>query len=280
MTFKLRAFSFGAGVQSTAMMLLIQHDPDLLMGAVGHLPDVAFFADTGAEVQATHEHFDRMARRGFPIPVRCVSNGSILGGSARTGNRSFVPLFTQNPDGSIGKLMRKCTAEFKILPIERGIRAELGLKPRQRWPKEGVALWLGISTDEADRMKPNQNKTITNIYPLIELGWNRRDCLAYCDKHGVRPPKSRCFMCPYIRDWVAYREEAPWDFRRAIDFDASIRQPHAGFKGQAFIHRSCCPLEEAVELIAADRIAKIAGGIPLFDDYDSWSDECFGICGV
>ena len=54
----------------------------------------------------------------------------------------------------------------------------------------------------------------------------------------------------------------------------------AGITGEAFIHRLCLPLEEATDAKEADRLAKIAGGIPLFDDFDTWSDECFGICGL
>ena len=41
---------------------------------------------------------------------------------------------------------------------------------------EAVELWLGISTDEAIRIKDSQDRWMTNRYPLIEAGMSRRDC--------------------------------------------------------------------------------------------------------
>ena len=57
------------------------------------------------------------------------------------------------------------------------IRELLGLRPRQRVPAgTTVEMWLGISTDEAIRMKDSRDRWITNRYPLIEVGMSRRDC--------------------------------------------------------------------------------------------------------
>ena len=46
-----------------------------------------------------------------------------------------------------------------------------------RYHLTAVELWLGISTDEAIRMKPSRDRWIQNRYPLIEAGMSRRDCM-------------------------------------------------------------------------------------------------------
>ena len=62
--------------------------------------------------------------------------------------------------------------------MRRKIRTLLGLTKGQRVPSAtAVELWLGISTDEAIRMKPSRDRWIQNRYPLIEAGMSRRDCM-------------------------------------------------------------------------------------------------------
>lgn len=84
MEYVYRAFSFGAGVQSTALMLLIKHDPKVLLDAVGHLPDKAYFADTGAEPDNVYQHLSKL-QGNFPIPLEIVSNGTLLGTELQNG---------------------------------------------------------------------------------------------------------------------------------------------------------------------------------------------------
>ena len=60
----------------------------------------------------------------------------------------------------------------------RKIRELLGLSMGQRVPADTtVELWLGISTDEAIRMKTSSDRWIHNRYPLIAVGMSRKDCL-------------------------------------------------------------------------------------------------------
>ena len=46
------AFSFGGGVQSSAIYLMLIHEPWKLLEIMGELPDRVYFADTGAETQS------------------------------------------------------------------------------------------------------------------------------------------------------------------------------------------------------------------------------------
>ena len=283
--YKYKAFSFGAGVQSTALMLLIKHEPEKLLEAVGHLPEIAYFADTGAEPEATHNHLKKLQDYGLPLPLKIVNNGSILIGTLKSGevtpkptDRTFAPYYIKNPDGKKSMLTRKCTTDFKVTPIEKQMRLDAGYKKGQRIPALATSLWLGISIDEADRMKVNKTKWVQNIYPLIELGMDRQQCQDICIKYNMKAPKSRCFFCPYIRDWENFRRENPRDYQKAIDFDKSLREGrHPKLKGTPYIHERLMPLHEAIEFNIAERAKQHNGETPLFDDFGM---ECEGHCGV
>lgn len=270
--FQYAAFSFGGGVQSTALLLLIKHEPQRLLDAVGHLPNKAYFADTGAESEEIYHHLEQM-RALSSISLETVSNGSLTSWETQNGTipRSFPPYFTRNKDASIGMLLRKCTSEFKVKPLQRAIRHDIGLSPGRRSTLRSVALWLGISIDEAHRMSDNSTKLFQNIYPLIELGWDRTRCFSYCQEHGITPSKSRCFFCPYVSDWLDIKRNQPKEFAKAVEFDKQIRNVvRGGVKGEVFLHKSCKPLDEAIE-----NQGHLWEGYPA-----DFGNECTGICGV
>jgi hypothetical protein len=108
---RLRLLSLGAGVQSSAVLLL---------ACEGVIPrfDVALFADTQFEPKAVYEQLDRLraiaARVG--IPVRVVSAGS-LRRDVLDPQRRFVtmPLHVRNPDGSKGMARRQCLDQLPVL---------------------------------------------------------------------------------------------------------------------------------------------------------------------
>lgn len=162
-----RVLSLGAGVQSSAL---------LLMSCKGVLPklDACVFADTQYEPKAVYEHLEwlktQAADAGIPLHVVTVGNIREDALEFRQNRRSAdgkryaaIPLFVANPDGSQGRLTRQCTKEYKIQPVELFIKRELlGLKPRQRASKTPVVeQWMGISADEAQRAKaPGQMKSV------------------------------------------------------------------------------------------------------------------------
>ena len=183
-THSLTVISLGGGVQSSVMALMASG------GAFGQLPDCAIFADTHWEPPSLYTHLDWLAERlGFPVYV--VDNGRSLREDVNTltnhsGNHSLVdlPLYLKGRNGhgdGIGR--RQCTEHYKIRPIQRKIRELLGLTKGQRVPTgTAVELWLGISTDEAIRMKPSRDRWIQNRYPIIEAGMSRKQCM-----RGGRP---------------------------------------------------------------------------------------------
>lgn len=267
--FQYAAFSFGGGVQSTALLLLIKHEPQRLLNAVGHLPSKAYFADTNAEPEEIYRHLEQMKLLSS-IPLEVVSNGSLLAAETRHNKRTFPPYYVRL-QGKIGVLLRKCTPEFKVKPLERAMRRDIGLAPGRRSTSRSVALWLGISIDEAHRMGDNETKLFQNIYPLVEIGWDRTRCFNYCQEHGITPTKSRCFFCPYVSDWLDIKRNQPKEFAKAVEFDKQIRNVvKGGVKGEVFLHKSCQPLDEAV----------VNQG-HLWEGYPAeFGNECSGMCGI
>lgn len=277
----LKILSCGAGIQSSTL---------LLMSIKGALPrvDCAIFADPQWEGAATYEHLAWLTAESEAagIPLYRVTAGDIkrhleTGFAAGQHRFASLPLHILNVDGSRSMVPRQCTREFKIQPINAFIRTELlGLKPRARWPTEPVVdQWFGISSDEAQRMRdpaPNEQWK-RHVYPLcgvpeLMLGrtFSRSACVAWLAENypGRRSmPASSCVGCPFHSQarWREMKATAPGDWAEAVEMDAKIRKGHE-MNGEAFLHRSCVPLADAV----------------LTDDAQldlGFGEECMGYCG-
>ena len=122
-------------------------------------------------------------------------------------------------------------------------------------------------------MKHNRERWVTNVYPLIDAGLRRKDCLEIIAAQGLpAPEKSACVFCPYTSDarFARLKAEYPADFAKAVAFDHSIRDGrHATMREQAYVHRSLKPLE----LVEFDPHGA-AGQEDLF------GNECEGHCGI
>jgi hypothetical protein len=249
--------SLGWGVQSFTLAAMV---------ALGELPmvDAAIFADTLHESQMTYDFknkwTDFLVQRG--VNVVTVSNQSNNVITNRPGGKIFIPAFTYNiKTNSNGQLRRQCTGLWKIAPLRRYIQAN----------REGkqVEQWLGISTDEYQRMRNSDVLYITNKYPLIDLRMSRIDCVTWLGKYDIEiPPKSACTFCPYHdnKGWQKIKSN-PIDYDEAIRIDNAIRKvrpPH-----DLFVHYKRIPLED-VDLRTPQEMGQRS----------LWDDECSGICGV
>lgn len=266
----LRVISLGAGVQSTAMVLMA------LDGEFGDMPDAAIFADTGWEPEAVYKHLEWLEQEiAGRIPLYRVSAGNLKEDveRAKRENHSLyvsLPLYTTSDHGGQGILRRQCTREYKIGPILRKERELLGLKPRQK--PQGIVLeqWIGISLDEAQRMKSSFEAWKVHRYPLIERRLTRHDCLLWLEKHGYpRPPKSACVGCPFHDNgyWRTMRDTQPIEWAQAVEFDRTIRElPKVRAKN--YVHPSRVPLDQ-VDLTTPKDHGQL-----------DFTDECEGMCGV
>lgn len=259
---KLRVISLGAGVQSTTLALMAA------AGEIGPMPDAAIFADTQWEPVEVYDHLQRL-EAALPFPVYRVSAGNLranaVAGKNLSGNNYQEIPWHQN--GGLGR--RQCTNKYKIEPIAKKQRELLGYQPRQRIPVGSVEVWIGISTDEIQRMKDARNLWQVNRWPLIELGMSRRDCKAWMAEKGWGAPKSSCIGCPYKTNaqWRAMRDADQVSWRDACEVDAAIRNTR---RHPQYMHRSLRPLDQ-VDLSTAVERGQIEFG---------FLQECEGMCGV
>jgi 3'-phosphoadenosine 5'-phosphosulfate sulfotransferase (PAPS reductase)/FAD synthetase len=136
--------------------------------------DYIIFADTGFELELTYA-WVKLVQKSFP--------------------NKFIWIKT-NLDNTINNLHPPlCTKDFKIRPIRRKLR-EMGVKRAVKY--------LGFTIDEINRQKKNQVQWIKNRFPLIEIGWSRKDCQNFLlNNFGFIPPRSGCTCCPHFdRDYL------------------------------------------------------------------------------
>jgi hypothetical protein len=188
-----------------------------------------------------------------------------------------------NPDGTHGMTRRQCTEDYKLDVIYRTVRAIAGIKPRSRGPAHvAVEQLIGISLDEAHRMKDARFRWIRNIYPLVDLGMNRQDCQKKLAAWGWTAPKSACTFCPYHSDamWLAMKQDDPAAWADAVAVDRALRthQGVAGFRGHVFLHEERRPLEE-IDFAARLARPKRKKQLRLYLS-GGFGNECEGMCGV
>jgi hypothetical protein len=216
----LKAISYGGGVQSTAMIVLaIQGRIDFnvaLFSNVGddseHPASLRYVRDIMQPWAAKHDfpvHELQTVRRGEPTTLR---NEITREGSRRI----LIPVY-----GDIGApLSRSCTADFKVKTVGRWLKANGATKTNP------ATVAIGISTDEIERAgrgkdEPNQRR----VYPLLELGMNRFDCIATIQEAGLPvPPKSSCYFCPFHRPltWGEMRRDEPELFEQSQELEDHI----------------------------------------------------------
>tara|TARA_Y100000310_G_scaffold325314_1_gene388606 strand:+ start:64 stop:912 length:849 start_codon:yes stop_codon:yes gene_type:complete len=256
---KKRFLSLGAGVQSSALALMITK---------GEIPAVeaGIFADTGAEPEAVYKWLDWLKSE-VSFPIYRAKIGDLywhtlwfLNNMPLVDDGLSIPFFTKtNTKRGIGMMVRQCTYNYKILPVTMKIRNLLNVKKHKKINKkigdQGIDLLLGISYDEALRMKQNKNKYFNNIYPLVDLKINRQDCIDWIKKnYNKTPPRSSCIFCPYHsnKEWLKIKENKnDWD--KLVKFDRGLRDNKDWWgqgkrniknKNNLYLHHSCKPIEE------------------------------------
>lgn len=238
------------------------------------MPEAAIFADTGDEPLKVYQWLDWLEGM-LPYPVYRVSMGPKLSEmatdvrlSAKSGNtyvKIGIPCYTSGDDGKKGIGMRQCTRTAKIEPIGRKVRELAG--------GEDCVQWIGISTDEAHRMKPSRDTWCANIWPLIEMGMSRKDCLTWMREAGYPlPPRSACVYCPYHSDkeWLRLKTEEPAEFDKAVAFEKELQSSYAratALHSTPWLHASRQPLENI-------------DFTPDNSQPDLFGNECEGMCGV
>ena len=284
----LRVLSLGAGVQSTTLALMAAK------GEIGPMPDCAVFADTQNEPIKVYKHLEWLNNSGIlPFPIYIVTRGNLREDAlkvklSKKGNkytRGTIPAFTENKKGEPSLLPRGCTGDYKIAVIHAKVK-ELVKARYYQDNKTGfqkasqttlVEMLIGISKDEAVRMKDSRKPWIKNIYPLVDARISRVRCLAWLEDNGFpRPPRSACTFCPYHsnEDWLDLQINDPIDFQAAVEFELlfQVAIGESGFVGErTFLHPARMPLSEI-------DFKQLDNKYGFFNN--NFGNECEGMCGV
>jgi hypothetical protein len=267
--------SLGAGVQSSAMAL---------MCAKGELPykvKCAIFADTQAEPASVYRWLDWLEKQ-LPFPVHRVTKGSLVEATMRVRTskkngrqymKNFVPSFGVGADGSHGMMPRKCTYDFKIIPIIQACRKLANIKRGEKTHQMNSL--IGISLDEVRRMKPSREPWVTNVYPLVDARISRIGCLTWMKKNNFpTPPRSACVFCPFHSnsEWQRLKTEEPEEFAKAVQFEKDMwaTAKARNVTSVEYLHASRQPLDQ-VQFADPNQLE-------LFGKH--WNNECEGMCGV
>jgi hypothetical protein len=232
-------WSFGGGVQSVALLVLI---------AEGKLPkpERVVMSDTGRESSLT---WDYTRKYTVPLLESLGMRLEIAGHELSTVDlythkgALLIPAFTKT-----GMFPTYCSSHWKKLVCRRYLRA-VGYGPAKP-----VSMWFGMSLDEFARMRESDVDWIENYYPLcFDVKLRRHECVLAIEQFGLPvPPKSSCWMCPNRSnaEWLQQQREAPGDHSQAVELDAAIRaaDPMKGL----YLHVSRQPLD-AVDFGAADK---------------------------
>lgn len=179
--------SFGGGVQSTTLaMLIIEQHPELMRAMGDELPTAFMFADTGDEPEAVYAHVERMEQRikaaGFDfvtVSAGCLSEHVLERASAGQRGISMPPMFVKTRDRCLRYLSE--------------VGAEAPRSACVFCPFHSTAEWRRILSNEAER------KRVIAFERAMHAAW---------DEHGtIAGLESR----PYL-----HRSRVPID---QVDFD-------------------------------------------------------------
>lgn len=247
----IRVISSGIGVQSMALQVLlarkeIAFDAILFcnVGEDSENPDTLAYKNEVAVPHARKHGIDfvelhKVRRDGSP--------DTIYQRLTRPGSKSIGIPVRMNGSGAPGR--RSCTADFKILVVDKWLR-EHGAKTT------GAQVGLGISLDEIERVKPNMDpETMAwkqNVFPLldeVEHPLSRQDCMNIIISAGLPvPPKSSCWFCPYhkLSVWQEMRQDQPELFWKSVDLEKFLNQRCASLgMDPVWLTRLLKPLDQA-----------------------------------
>lgn len=247
-----RIFSFGGGVQSTAVMVLqAQHQI---------MPyDAYIFANVGADSEnpETLEYIEKYTKPfAAKHGIKFEEVQKVRRGGAKDTLVSFIdrtersiPIPARMSNGAPGN--RTCTTDFKILVVDKWVKQHAFTH---------AIVGLGISIDEFSRMRgeewtDRQGKHKHGFWKrrehqLIDLRISRHKCVDIILKAGLPvPPKSSCFFCPFTRraEWIEMKRNTPALFDEAVRIEHVINAKRGLLeKDRVYLHADVVPLENAV----------------------------------
>lgn len=213
--------SFGGGTNSTALLIgLYQRQVPI---------DLILFADTGAEHPYTYQHIEKVRKW---LRERNLPDITVVKKYDKDGHRLTLEdeCLRSGTLPSIAYGYKRCSQKHKIAPQDKFCNNYPPFK--EIWAQGGkVTKFVGYDSGELKRWERVQardaeDKKYRKVYPLIEWGWSRDDCIRVIQEEGfVLPGKSSCFFCPSMKkeEIIRLREEYPDLFERAIEMEKNAQ---------------------------------------------------------
>jgi hypothetical protein len=226
--------SYGGGVDSTAIALLILQEKL-------ERPDYIVMVDTGYEKASTWKYINevvqpKLTQANIPITIIHTNDYSSNALIDRNG-MVVIPAHYRREDGKIGKMRTWCNGGWKSKVANRWMR-QRGIQRAQQW--------IGFSADEERRKIVSNVKWIEYRYPLIELGYDRNDCIYQLGQAGwPMPPRTSCYFCPQQtnRQWQELANREPEEFERAVAIERRLQAHNPNI----YLHQSCVKLDNYIK---------------------------------
>ncbi len=188
--------SFGGGVNSTALMILLRQQG---------IEFEAVFADTGCEWPETYSYIGWLQAHGWPITV------------IRWEREDLWPLALQCQRYAIipAPQTRWCTGDYKV-------------KPFRAYIQRPCTVYLGIDAGEdIRRCNPSGDPDVEHVWPLREQHIDRRGCTEIIKRAGLPlPRKSRCWCCPEMNRgaWRDLYHRHPDLYEKALTMETRMNE--------------------------------------------------------
>lgn len=204
-----RFISFSGGVESTTMCILYGK------GAT------AIWCDTGVEEIEMYQRIDYCEMR-----LKEIHNGDFTLLRIKP-NVKIKGVYVDNLEDAAyrkgifpSKQKRWCTTDFKIKPIDNFLKDQ-----------GECELMIGFNYDEQGRTGSYEAvKTVKTLYPLIEDGLDRDDCIEILHRHNLHPnfpiymQRGGCRWCFFQgkKEMKAKYVFAPQEFQKDKDFEIKM----------------------------------------------------------
>lgn len=242
---RLVAVSFGAGVDSTAMLVALRD--------AGIEPGLISMADTGGEKPETMRHLGNVNRVlqqwGWPTVTLCKK--------ATKPDTGYDDLYgnclANETLPSLAFGLKACSQKWKVCPQDQLLRGVVK-GPNRRPPHplwleakargERIVKLIGYDCGKADLRRSKDLATgdadFEYVYPLQLLNWTRPDCvsaIALGMGPQLVPIKSACFFCPASKPWELFwlAGQHPELLERALRLEwVALTGRHSRFKVAEF----------------------------------------------
>lgn len=242
---RLRLLSLDAGVHSTL----------LLPACAGLIPRFNYipFADACSEPKAVYDNPPRLTRgaANHGTPTRRIPVGNIRPDVMTSTVSSSRCRFTSSTPTAVKDLPAAAAPpSIKIRPLNAEARCLLGHPHPKRIPRRVLAEQvIGISVHEFHRATDSGVIYLKCIFPLLDLGRTRDDCLTYLSNLGwSRTSHSACVGYALCGN-AEWRDTDLDAWVEAVEFDNVIRCGYScattacgPLHGQYSLHSFCHPL--------------------------------------